>query len=135
MDTTTGNVERILAGFDEAWAPRVVARVNDWAVKIARLRGDYVWHAHEDTDEMFLVREGRLDIALRDGTGTRTVHLGRDDVYVVPRGVEHRPSAPDGAIVYLIEPAGTLSTGDYADEVPAHITSTTGVPVAGDAST
>jgi mannose-6-phosphate isomerase-like protein (cupin superfamily) len=140
-DDAVRNLDRILASFDEAWAPRVVAHVNDWAVKIARLHGDYVWHAHPDTDEVFLVIDGTLDIALRDGSndsadsggsaddsGIRTVHLGRNDVYVVPRGVEHRPSAPHGAVALLVEPADTVSTGDYPGDVPAHITSTTGLP-------
>lgn len=122
------NLDALLATFDETWAPRVVAGVNDWAVKIARVQGEYVWHAHADTDEVFLVRSGHLDIDLRGDDGERTVSLGPADCVVVPRGVEHRPRSAGGAVVLLVEPAATLSTGDHAGDVPAHITSTTGLP-------
>ena len=105
-----------------------MAEVNDWALKVARVRGEYVWHTHPDTDEVFVIRDGALDIDVRPAdVDAYTVHLEKDDTFVVPRGVDHRPRSSGGAVVYLIEPAATLSTGDYAGDVPDHITSTTGL--------
>nr|WP_246331265.1 cupin domain-containing protein [Saccharopolyspora hordei] len=118
-----------MASFQERWSPRVLARVNDHDVRLAKVEGSFVWHAHPDTDELFLVLDGSLDIHLRERGTETTVHLERHDVFVVPRGVEHCPESPGGASVLLIESAGTLSTGDYAGEVPDHITSTTGIEV------
>lgn len=121
------NLRELLDSFDETWSPRIAARVNDWALKVAKVQGSYVWHSHPDTDEVFVVLDGELDIQLRDVHGTeRVVHLTRDDVFVVPRGVQHCPVSEAGASVLLVEPADTVSTGDYAGEVPAHIDSTTG---------
>jgi mannose-6-phosphate isomerase-like protein (cupin superfamily) len=121
------NIDTLLDSFDELWSPRVLATVNDWAVKIAKVRGDHVWHAHADTDEVFVVLSGTLDIRLRSPRGEDVVRLGPHDVHVVPRGVEHRPSSADGAVLMLVEPADTLSTGDFTGDLPAHVTATTGV--------
>jgi mannose-6-phosphate isomerase-like protein (cupin superfamily) len=100
------------------WSPRIVTRVNDYDVRIAKVQGEHVWHVHDNTDEFFLVLDGDFDIGLRDANGgTRTVHLHRGDVFVVPRGVEHRPSST-GASILMFEPAGTPSTGDRHDEIP-----------------
>ncbi|MFD5177524.1 cupin domain-containing protein [Nocardia sp. NPDC058379] len=118
------NIDTALASFDTLWSPRILARVNDWDVRLAKVRGEHLWHAHHDTDEFFLVLDGTLDIGLR--APDRRITLHRNDTYVVPRGVEHRPSSTEGATLLLFEPAGTLTTGDYAGEVPAHITATTG---------
>ena len=85
-----------LASFDQLWSPRIVTRVNDYDVRVAKVAGEHVWHAHDHTDEFFLVLDGELRIGLRDGDGERTVVLPRGAVYVVPRGMEHRPSAPVG---------------------------------------
>ena len=115
-----------LAAFTDTWSPRIAGRVNDYDVKIAHARGDHVWHVHEDTDEFFLVLDGTLDIALREGGTERSVTLRTGDIFVVPRGTEHKPSSPGGAIL-MFEPSGTLSTGDrHEGEIPAHVTSTTG---------
>jgi mannose-6-phosphate isomerase-like protein (cupin superfamily) len=115
-----------LAAFTDTWSPRIACRVNDYDVKIAHARGDHVWHVHEDTDEFFLVLDGTLDIALREGGIERSVTLRTGDIFVVPRGTEHKPSSPGGAIL-MFEPSGTLSTGDrHEGEIPAHVTSTTG---------
>ncbi len=116
-----------LASFDEIYSPRIVTRVNDYDVKIAHTRGEHVWHVHEHTDEFFLVLSGRFDIALRDADGTETtVVLRKDDVFVVPRGTEHKPSSPGGAIL-MFEPSGTLSTGDrHEGEIPDHVQATAG---------
>jgi mannose-6-phosphate isomerase-like protein (cupin superfamily) len=102
-----------LATFDEAWSPRIVAGFNGNDVMVVKCRGEFVWHSHPDTDDFFLVLEGRLDIELRD----RTVSLGPGEVFVVPAGVEHRPVARGEAHVLLIEPAGTPNTGDPATAV------------------
>jgi mannose-6-phosphate isomerase-like protein (cupin superfamily) len=86
----------------------VVAALNDYHVKLARLQGEFVWHAHADTDELFLVLAGRLTIHFRDGEAV----LGPGELLVVPRGVEHRPVAAEECQVLLLEPAGTVNTGD-----------------------
>ncbi|MFG3603287.1 cupin domain-containing protein [Micromonospora chersina] len=117
-----------LARFDQLWSPRIVTTVNDYDVRIAKVAGEHVWHAHDHTDEFFLVLDGELRIALRDGTdgAEREVVLPRGAVFVVPRGVEHRPSAPDGASILMFEPSGTSSVGERHDEVPGHVDATTG---------
>ncbi|WP_446214340.1 cupin domain-containing protein [Micromonospora sp. IBSANI012] len=115
-----------LAGFDQLWSPRIVTRVNDYDVRIAKVAGEHVWHVHEHTDEFFLVLDGELRIALRDGDGERTVVLPRGAVYVVPRGTSHRPSSVDGASILMFEPSGTSSVGDRHDEIPEHVDATTG---------
>ncbi|MBW4701122.1 MULTISPECIES: cupin domain-containing protein [Micromonospora] len=115
-----------LASFDQLWSPRIVTRVNDYDVRVAKVAGEHVWHTHDHTDEFFLVLDGELRIGLREDAGERTVVLPRGAVYVVPRGVAHRPSAPDGASILMFEPSGTSSVGDRHDEVPAHVDATTG---------
>ncbi|MCD9592525.1 cupin domain-containing protein [Streptomyces sp. 8ZJF_21] len=127
MDTRPVNVHEALASFDDVYSPRIVARMNDYDVRIAHTLGEHVWHAHDDTDEFFLVLDGRFDIALRDADGTeRTVVLHKGDTFVVPRGTEHKPSSPGGSIL-MFEPSGTSSTGDrHNGEIPAHVDSTTG---------
>ena len=100
-----------LALFSEHWSPKVVARLNDYEIKVVKLKGEFVWHDHADTDELFLVIEGRLTIQLRD-PDERTVSLGPGQLYVVPRGVEHCPVADGDVAAMLIEPAGTVNTGD-----------------------
>ncbi|MEU5723482.1 cupin domain-containing protein [Micromonospora sp. NPDC047738] len=117
-----------LGRFDQLWSPRIVTTVNDYDVRIAKVAGEHVWHSHEHTDEFFLVLDGELRIALRDGRdgAEREVVLPRGAVFVVPRGVEHRPSAPDGASILMFEPSGTSSVGDRHGEVPDHVDATTG---------
>jgi mannose-6-phosphate isomerase-like protein (cupin superfamily) len=106
-----------LAAFDDAWSPKVVAELNGQMVKLAKLRGSFVWHHHENEDELFLVVAGRLRMDLRDADGSeRSVDLGPGEMIVVPRGVEHRPHADDEAQVLLFEPAGTLNTGNLRNE-------------------
>ena len=97
-----------LATFDEPYAPRIVARMNDYKLMVVRAQGEFVWHSHPETDDAFLVLEGELVIDLRD----RSVTLGPGELFVVPRGVEHRPRSSAGAAVLLIEPSGTVNTGD-----------------------
>jgi mannose-6-phosphate isomerase-like protein (cupin superfamily) len=127
MDSKPVNLTEALASFDDVYSPRIAAHVNDYDVKIAKAKGEHVWHVHDKTDEFFLVLEGRLDIAMRDGAGDETtVALGQCDVFVVPKGTVHKPSSP-GCSVLLFEPSGTSGTGDrHEGEVPAHVDSTTG---------
>ncbi len=101
--------------FSEHWSPKVVARLNDYEVKLAKLKGEFVWHTHDDTDELFLVIEGSLVIQLRDGD----VALRGGQLYVVPRGVEHCPIADGDVSVMLIEPAGVVNTGGAGGDLTA----------------
>jgi mannose-6-phosphate isomerase-like protein (cupin superfamily) len=130
MITLMGNspvsLSQALAAFTDVFSPRIVARVNDYDVRVAHFSGDYVWHAHEHTDEFFLVLDGRIDIALREDGSEHTVRLGTGEIFVVPRGIEHKPSSAGGSVL-MLEPSGTVTTGDRQDgEIPAHIDSTAG---------
>ncbi|MDI5976458.1 cupin domain-containing protein [Amycolatopsis magusensis] len=129
MSKQPTSLDDVLAGFDQAWSPRIVAFVNDYDVRVAKFAGEHVWHVHENTDEFFLVLDGEIRIGLRDG-GEREVVLHKGDTFVVPRGVYHKPSSVDGASVLLFEPTGTLSVGDRHDPVPEHVDETTGHVVA-----
>jgi mannose-6-phosphate isomerase-like protein (cupin superfamily) len=121
------NLAAALASFDEVYSPRIVARMNDYDVRIAHTKGEHVWHVHEDTDEFFLVLDGGFDVAIREADGTeRTVELHRGDTFVVPKGTEHKPSSPGGSIL-MFEPSGTSTTGDrHEGDIPDHVDSTTG---------
>jgi mannose-6-phosphate isomerase-like protein (cupin superfamily) len=101
--------------FEETWEPRILAELNDQHVKVARLDGEFVWHAHEDADELFYVVEGDLTIEYRDDEREDAVHLGPGELTVAPAGVEHRPVAHEESKVVLFEPAGTTNTGDVED--------------------
>ncbi len=125
VDTGPIELAAALSGFEQLWSPRVVARVNDYDVRVAKVAGEHVWHVHEHTDEFFLVLDGELRIALRD-PAEREVVLPRNSLFVVPRGTEHRPSSPGGASILMVEPSGTLSVGDRHDPVPDHVDATTG---------
>jgi mannose-6-phosphate isomerase-like protein (cupin superfamily) len=109
--TAPVDITEKLSLFSEHWSPKVVARLNDYEVKLAKLKGEFVWHTHDDTDELFLVIEGSLTIQLRDASGEQSVTLGPGQLYVVPRGVEHCPIAEGDVSVLLIEPAGVVNTG------------------------
>jgi mannose-6-phosphate isomerase-like protein (cupin superfamily) len=102
------NLRDKLALFSEHWSPRVVAEMNDVQFKLAKLQGEFVWHAHADTDEAFIVLDGELAIELRDGV----VRLSTGEMFVVPKGVEHRPVAASECCVMLVEPRGVANTGD-----------------------
>jgi mannose-6-phosphate isomerase-like protein (cupin superfamily) len=108
------NLAEKLASFDEAFQPKIVGYYNDSKLQVAKSRGAFVWHSHPDTDDLFLVLDGRLVMQLRD----RDIVLGPGDLYVVPRGVEHCPRGDPEAHVLLIEPRGTPNVGD-ADAEPA----------------
>jgi mannose-6-phosphate isomerase-like protein (cupin superfamily) len=103
------------AAVEALWSPRIVEQVNDLHVKVVRVQGEFVWHSHAETDELFLVLEGSLRIERRDGAVT----LGPGDLYVVPRGVEHRPVAEQECRMLLLEPAGTVNTGQAGGSLTA----------------
>ncbi|NWE26673.1 cupin domain-containing protein [Pseudomonas gingeri] len=98
--------------FDEQWQAKVVAEMNDYQFKVARIEGDFIWHAHADTDETFIVLEGLLRIDFRD----RQVMLGQGEMLVVPKGVEHKPYAEKEVKLLLVEPRGVLNTGAEVGE-------------------
>ena len=102
------NLADALASFDEPFSPRIVGTMNDYKLMVAKTRGEFVWHSHPETDDFFLVLRGRLTIQLRD----RDVVLEEGELYVVPAGVEHCPKAEPEAQILLIEPLGTVNTGD-----------------------
>ena len=105
------NLAEKFSRFDEPWSPKIVGELNGQHVKLARLKGPFVWHHHEHEDELFLVVEGRLTMEFRD----RTVILEKGEFLIVPRGVEHRPVAETEVLVMLFEPAGTRNTGNVDD--------------------
>ena len=109
------NLAEKLGLLTEQWSPRVVAEVNDYQIKIARIEGDFVWHDHPHTDEAFFVLEGELRIDLPDGA----VHLSAGELYVVPRGVKHKPYAEKEVKLMLFEPRGVVNTGDEGGDLTA----------------
>jgi mannose-6-phosphate isomerase-like protein (cupin superfamily) len=109
------NLAEKLTRFSEHWSPRIVATMNDYELKLVKLKGDFTWHDHPDTDEVFLVLNGSMQIEVRD----RTVTLNEGDLFVVPRGVEHCPHAAEECHVLLIEPSGVVNTGDAGGELTA----------------
>lgn len=108
---STINLAEKFSKFSEHWSPRVIGQLNDLHIKIAKIRGEFVWHAHEDTDELFMVNKGRLTIRYRDGEA----RLEPGDIHIVPKGVEHLPVAETECEIIMIEPAGTLNTGNTDD--------------------
>jgi mannose-6-phosphate isomerase-like protein (cupin superfamily) len=121
------NLTQALTTFTDIYSPRIVGRVNDYDLKVAHAKGEHVWHVHEHTDEFFLVIDGQFDITLREPDGReRTVELRAGDVFVVPKGIEHKPTSPGGAIL-MFEPSGTSTTGDrHTGPIPEYVDSTTG---------
>jgi len=109
------NLADKLARFSDQWSPRIIAQMNDYHFKLVKIQGEFVWHAHDDTDEVFIVLDGALTIHLRDGQ----VDLRAGEMFVVPRGVEHKPSAKDECRMMLVEPAGTTNTGAVRSELTA----------------
>jgi|SRR5690606_9574607 len=107
------HIPDLLARIPDYWNPRIVGELNGQHVKLAKLKGEFIWHAHADEDEMFLVLKGELTMEFRD----RSIHLKEQDFLIVPRGVEHRPVAVGEVAVMLFEPASTLNTGDVRNEL------------------
>jgi mannose-6-phosphate isomerase-like protein (cupin superfamily) len=110
------NISEKLASFSDHWAPRIVARYNDTEVRLVKVEGEFIWHSHAETDELFLILHGTLEMELRDGTIT----LGPGELFVVPRGTEHRPCARNGEVhLLLIDPKDLPNTGDPATATKA----------------
>lgn len=108
---TIVNLAEKLEAFSDHWAPKIIARYNDNEVRLVKTLGEWVWHKHDETDELFIILEGRFDMDFRD----RTVTLGPGEILVVPRGVEHRPAARHGEVkLLLIDPNNTPNSGDHA---------------------
>ena len=112
MTYTSINFRQKLGLFDERWKPKVIAEMNDYQFKVLKLQGDFIWHDHKDTDETFIVVEGDLRIDFRDGA----VHVRTGELFVVPKGVEHKPYAENEVKLLLIEPRGVLNTGHKGGE-------------------
>ncbi len=115
MEYSSINFAEKLGKFSEFWSPRVVAEMNDYQFKLVKVQGEFVWHDHPDTDEVFIVLEGELDIEFRDGKVT----LGAGEMYVVPKGTEHRPVAREECRMMLVEPKGLVNTGHAGGELTA----------------
>ena len=109
------NFEEKLLKFSEHWSPKIIAQLNDYHLKLAKVHGEFVWHDHPETDEVFIVVKGQLEILFRDGN----VLLNKGEMFVVPKGVEHKPVAENECHILLIEPGGTVNTGDVKDELTA----------------
>ena len=109
------NLAERLASFSETFSPKIIGELNDYKLEVVKAHGEFVWHSHEETDDFFLVLHGRLTLQLRD----RDIILEPGELYVVPRGVEHCPKADEETHVLLIEPRGTVNTGDVESELTA----------------
>jgi mannose-6-phosphate isomerase-like protein (cupin superfamily) len=120
MDRTAINLADKLAKFSEHWSPKIVARMNDAEFKLVKLQGEFVWHSHADTDEVFIVLDGAMTLHFRDGD----VRLRAGELFVVPKGVEHKPSAATECKVMLVEAAGTVNTGDAVSDRTASVDAT-----------
>lgn len=117
METQSVSIPAALAAFSEQWQPRRLTSVNDQDVKIARIHGEFVWHAHPDSDELFLVVSGELTLQLRD----RDVVVGPNEIYTVPAGVEHCPKADVETVIVMVEKIGTVNTGDAGGDRTAEL--------------
>ncbi len=115
MPTPVINFADKFVQFSDLWSPKIVAQMNDYQFKLAKVKGEFIWHDHPDTDEAFIVIRGRLTIHLRDGE----VELNEGEMYVVPKGIEHKPYAEEECWILLIEPAGTINTGEEGGEMTA----------------
>jgi mannose-6-phosphate isomerase-like protein (cupin superfamily) len=115
MEYTAINLQQKFARFTEHWSPKIIAQLNDYHLKLCRFQGDFVWHSHRDTDELFLVVDGAMRIDFHDGC----VELKAGELFVVPKGVEHKPFAEQECRLMLVEPAGTVNTGTAASDMTA----------------
>lgn len=115
MNYSPINLQEKLSEFSEHWSPKIIAQLNDYHLKLAKVHGEFVWHAHPETDEVFIVIKGHLDILFRGGR----VSLSEGEMFVVPKGAEHKPVAENECHILLIEPAGTVNTGGVEDTLTA----------------
>ena len=115
MELKAINLQEKLAKFSDHWSPKIIAQMNNYHFKLVKLQGDFVWHKHENTDEVFIVLDGEMFIEFRDGK----VELKQGELFVVPKGVEHKPNAKKECEIMLVEPAGTINTGDTGGDLTA----------------
>lgn len=111
MNYSSINLQEKLSKFSEHWSPKIIAQLNDYHLKLAKVQGEFVWHDHPDTDEVFIVVKGHLTILFRDGM----VSLNEGEMFVVPKGIEHKPVAEQECHILLVEPAGLVNTGSATD--------------------
>jgi mannose-6-phosphate isomerase-like protein (cupin superfamily) len=109
------NLKEKLSLFSEYWSPKIITELNDYQIKLVKIKDKFVWHNHENTDELFLVIEGNMKIEFKD----KTIHLNEGEMYVVPKGIEHRPYAENECKIMLIEPKGVINTGKNKGELTA----------------
>lgn len=109
------NFKEKLSLFQERWSPKVIGEMNDYQFKLVKVEGEFVWHSHKDTDEVFIVLEGEMKIAFRDGE----THLCKGEMSIVPKGVEHKPIAETECHIMLVEPKGVVNTGEASSELTA----------------
>jgi mannose-6-phosphate isomerase-like protein (cupin superfamily) len=109
------NLQEKLAKFSDHWSPKIIAQMNDYHFKLVKFQGDFIWHRHDDTDEVFMVLDGKMSIDFKDGQ----VELKRGELFVVPKGIEHKPYAEKQCEIMLVEPAGTINTGDTGGDLTA----------------
>jgi len=115
MDLKPINLQEKLSKFSDHWSPKIIAQMNDYHFKLVKFQGDFVWHSHDDTDEVFISLDGEMSIEFRDGK----VELKGGEMFVVPKGVEHKPFAERECKIMLVEPAGTVNTGDAGGQMTA----------------
>ena len=115
MDFKPINLQEKLDKFTDHWSPKIIAQINNYHFKLVKFQGDFVWHRHNDTDEVFINLGGEMSIEFRDGK----VDLKSGEMFVVPKGVEHKPFAKQECKIMLVEPAGTVNTGDTGGELTA----------------
>ena len=113
MQSPVINFAEKFSQFTDLWSPRIIAQMNDYHFKLAKIQGEFVWHSHPETDEVFIIISGSMNIQLRDGS----IKFKAGEMYVVPKGIEHKPTAEEECHILLIEPAGTLNTGDAGSEM------------------
>ena len=113
MENTKINIKEKFIKFNDYWSPKVIAEMNDYQFKLAKIKGEFIWHSHDSTDEVFMVIHGEMCIELRDGL----VKLSKGEMYVVPMGVEHKPFAEKESKIMLVEPKGVVNTGQMMDDL------------------
>ena len=111
------NFKNKLSKFSDHWSPKVIAEMNDYQVKLAKISGEFIWHKHDTTDELFYIIKGNMKIVFREGA----INLSEGEMYVVPKGIEHKPVAKKECHIMLIEPKGILNTGEINNELTANL--------------
>jgi len=115
MEYTPINLKEKLAKFSDHWSPKIIAQMNDYHFKLVKFQGDFIWHRHDDTDEVFIALDGEMSIEFREGK----VRIKAGEMFVVPRGLEHKPHAEKECKIMLVEPVGTINTGNVNADLTA----------------